>query len=121
MTIDMLYSKLHRATVTDANLNYVGSITIDRELMDAAKLRAGQKVDIVNINNGERFSTYVIEGDRGKRDICLNGAAARKAEIGDIIIIIAYASMSLEEADIFKPYVVLLNSDNSIDGIRDYV
>ncbi len=121
MTIDMLYSKLHRATVSDANLNYVGSITIDRELMDAAKLRVGQKVEIVNINNGERFATYVIEGKRGKRDICLNGAAARKAEIGDIVIIIAYASMSLEEAEVFKPHVVLLDSENNIDETRDYV
>jgi len=121
MNITMLYSKLHRATVTDANLNYVGSITIDRELMDAAKLRVGQKIDIVNINNGERFSTYVIEGERGKRDICLNGAAARKAEIGDIIIIIAYASMSFEEADHFKPYIVLLDEKNNIDEIKDYV
>jgi aspartate 1-decarboxylase len=117
----MLYSKLHRATVTDANLNYVGSITIDRELMDSAGLRVGQKVEIVNINNGERFATYVIEGERGKRDICLNGAAARKAEIGDMIIIIAYAEMSFEEADSFKPKVVLLGEDNSIDEIKDYV
>jgi aspartate 1-decarboxylase len=117
----MLYSKLHRATVTDANLNYVGSITIDRELMDSAGLRVGQKVEIVNINNGERFATYVIEGERGKRDICLNGAAARKAEIGDKIIIIAYAEMSFEEADNFKPKVVLLGEDNSIDEIKDYV
>ncbi len=121
MTIEMLYSKLHRASVTDANLNYVGSITIDRELMDAAKLRVGQKVDIVNVNNGERFSTYVIEGERGKRDICLNGAAARKAEIGDRIIIIAYASMTLEEADRFKPFIVLLNEENKIDGVKDHV
>jgi aspartate 1-decarboxylase len=121
MTIDMLYGKLHRATVTDANLNYVGSITIDRDLMDASKLRVGQKVEIVNVNNGERFATYVIEGERGKKDICLNGAAARKAEIGDIVIIIAYASMSLEEAETFKPYVVLLDSENNIDEIKDYV
>ena len=121
MNITMLYSKLHRAIVTDANLNYVGSITIDRELMEAAKLRVGQKVDIVNINNGERFSTYVIEGERGKRDICLNGAAARKAEVGDVIIIIAYASMSFEEADHFKPYIVLLDDKNNIEEIRDYV
>jgi len=121
MNIDMLFSKLHRAAITDANLNYVGSITIDRELMDAAKLRVGQKVDIVNVNNGERFSTYVIEGEKGKRDICLNGAAARKAEIGDIVIIIAYASMTLEEADSFKPHIVLLNSDNEITGTKDYV
>ncbi len=121
MTIEMLYSKLHRATITDANLNYVGSITIDRDLMDVAKLRVGQKVDIVNVNNGERFSTYVIEGERGKRDICLNGAAARKAEIGDRVIIIAYANMSMEEADMFKPHIVLLNEKNDIDGTKDHV
>ena len=121
MTITMLYSKLHRATVTDANLNYVGSITIDRDLLDAAGLVIGQKVDIVNINNGERFSTYVIEGERGKKDMCLNGAAARKAEIGDKIIIIAYASMTPQEAKTYKPKVVLLGKDNSIDEIKDYV
>ena len=121
MTIPMLYSKLHRATVTDANLNYVGSITIDRELMDAAGLRVGQKVEIVNINNGERFATYVIEGKRGNRDMCLNGAAARKAEIGDKIIVIAYAEMTLDEADSFKPKVVLLDDENNIDELRDYV
>ena len=121
MTIPMLYSKLHRATVTDANLNYVGSITIDKELMEAAGLRIGQKVDIVNINNGERFSTYVIEGEKGKRDMCLNGAAARKAEIGDKIIVIAYAQMTLEEADNFKPKVVLLDNENNIVELRDYV
>jgi len=121
MTFDILYSKIHRATVSDANLNYVGSITIDKDLMDAAKLRIGQKVEIVNINNGERFSTYVIEGARGKKDICLNGAAARKAEVGDKIIIIAYASMSEVEANGFKPSVVLLGEDNLIVEIRDFV
>ena len=121
MTIEMLYSKIHRATVSDANLNYVGSITIDAELMDAANLRVGQKVEIVNINNGERFSTYVIEGKRGKKDICLNGAAARKAEVGDRIIIIAYASMSEEEADFFKPSIVLVNEENDIEEIRDFI
>ena len=110
----MLYSKIHRAVVTDANLEYVGSITIDKELMEAAKLRVGQKVDIVNINNGERFSTYVIEGERGKRDICLNGAAARKVHKGDKIIIIAYASMELEEADKFKPSIVIVDEKNNI-------
>jgi len=121
MTITMLYSKLHRATVTDANLNYVGSITIDRDLLDSAGLVVGQKVDIVNINNGERFSTYVIEGERGKKDMCLNGAAARKAEIGDKIIVIAYANMTPEEAKSYKPKVVLLGDDNSIEEIKDYV
>jgi len=121
MNITMLYSKLHRATVTDANLNYVGSITIDKELLELSGLRIGQKVDIVNINNGERFSTYVIEGEKGKRDICLNGAAARKAEVGDKIIIIAYASMSEKEADSYKPKVVLLGEENKLQEVRDYV
>ncbi len=121
MQIEMLYSKIHRATVTDANLNYVGSITIDEELLEKAKLKVGQKVDIVNINNGERFSTYVIKGERGKGDICLNGAAARKAEIGDKIIIIAYTLLTLEEADSFKPSVVLVGENNKIEKILDYV
>ncbi len=114
MNITMLYSKLHRATVTEANLNYVGSITIDQELLDAANMRVGQKIDIVNINNGERFSTYIIAGERGKREICLNGAAARKVHVGDKIIIIAYASMTEEEADEFQPKIVILEDDNSI-------
>ncbi len=121
MRFEMLYSKIHRAVVSDANLNYVGSITIDRDLMDAARLRVGQKVEIVNINNGERFSTYVIEGTRGKKDICLNGAAARKAEVGDMVIIIAYASMSDDEIENFKPYVVLVDGSNNIEEIRDFV
>ena len=114
MKIEMLYSKIHRATVTDANLNYVGSITIDEELMEEANLLVGQKVDIVNINNGERFSTYVIKGKRGNRDICLNGAAARKVHVGDKIIIIAYASMDLEEAKKFKPSVIIVDDENNI-------
>ncbi len=114
MQITMLYSKIHRATVTDANLNYVGSITVDTELLEASGLRVGQKVDIVNINNGERFSTYIIPGEKGKGDICLNGAAARKVQVGDKIIIIAYAVMDENEADIFKPKVVILNDDNTI-------
>ena len=123
MKIEMLYSKIHRATVTDANLNYVGSITIDEELMEAANLLVGQKVDIVNINNGERFSTYVIKGERGKRDICLNGAAARKVHVGDKIIIIAYASMDLEEAKKFNPAVIIVDDNNNIikttDNLRE--
>jgi aspartate 1-decarboxylase len=114
MNITMLYSKLHRATVTDANLNYVGSITIDTELIKAANMRVGQKIDIVNVNNGERFSTYIIPGDAGKGDICLNGAAARKVHKGDKIIIIAYATMSEEEADTYQPKVVILDDDNKI-------
>jgi len=114
MNITMLYSKLHRATVTEANLHYVGSITIDQDLLDAANMRVGQKIDIVNINNGERFSTYIIPGERGKKEMCLNGAAARKVHVGDKIIIIAYASMSEKEADEFEPKIVILEDDNSI-------
>jgi len=123
MNITMLYSKLHRATVTEANLHYVGSITIDQELLDAANMRVGQKIDIVNINNGERFSTYIIAGERGKKEMCLNGAAARKVHVGDKIIIIAYASMSEEEADTYEPKIVILEDDNSIAqefrGLKD--
>ena len=114
MNITMLYSKLHRATVTDANLNYVGSITIDQNLLDAVNMRVGQKIDIVNVNNGERFSTYIIPGEAGKGDICLNGAAERKVHKGDKIIIIAYASMTEEEADKHQPKIVILDDDNSI-------
>jgi aspartate 1-decarboxylase len=119
MRIDMLFSKIHRATVTDANLNYVGSITIDEELMDSAKLRIGQKVEILNINNGERFTTYVIKGPRGKRDICLNGAAARKAEIGDKVIIVAYASYDESELNNYQPKIVLVNENNDIQEVLD--
>lgn len=119
MTFDMLYCKIHRATVTDANLNYVGSITIDEELMSAAKLMVGQKVDIVNINNGERFQTYVIKGKAGSKDMCLNGAAARKVEIGDKIIVIAYASYSPAELENYKPTVVLVDDKNNIELITN--
>jgi aspartate 1-decarboxylase len=121
MTIEMLYSKIHRATVTDANLNYVGSITIDEELMQAAKMRIGQKVEILNVNNGERFSTYVILGERGKRDICLNGAAARKVHKGDKVIIVAYASYDEKELESYKPTVVILNDENNIDYVAENI
>jgi aspartate 1-decarboxylase len=114
MNLDMLFSKIHRATVTDANLNYVGSITIDEELMEAASLLVGQKVEILDINNGERFSTYVIKGPRGKRDMCLNGAAARKVQIGDKIIVVAYASYNREELKDYKPIVVHVDDKNNI-------
>lgn len=114
MNIDMFYSKIHRATVTDANLSYVGSITIDKELMIASDILENQKVDIVNTNNGERFSTYVIKGKKG--DICLNGAAARKVHKGDKIIIISYASMNREEAKSFKPIIVHVDDENKITG-----
>ncbi len=119
MTFEMLYSKIHRATVSDANLNYVGSITIDEELMIASNLRVGQKVDIVNINNGERFQTYVIKGEFGKRDMCLNGAAARKVAIGDKIIVIAYATYSEIELENYKPTVVLVDDKNNIELITN--
>lgn len=106
MLIEVLKSKIHRVTVTEANLNYIGSITIDEDLIDAANIIANEKVYIVNNNNGERFETYVIKGERGTGQICLNGAAARKCQVGDIIIIMTYAYMEFEEAKAFKPYVV---------------
>ena len=119
MTFDMLYSKIHRATVTDANLNYVGSITIDEDLLNASALRVGQKVEIVNVNNGERFSTYVIKGESGSKDMCLNGAAARKVEIGDKIIVIAYGSYHTDELDDYKPIVVHVDDKNNITEITN--
>ena len=106
MLIEVLKSKLHRLSVTDANLNYIGSITIDEDLMDAANLIAGEKVHVVNNNNGERFETYVIKGERSSGIICLNGAAARKVQQGDIIIVMSYALMDFEEAKTFKPRIV---------------
>ena len=121
MTMEMLYSKLHRATVTDANLNYVGSITIDEELMQAAKMRVGQKVEILNINNGERFSTYIILGERGKREICLNGAAARRVHKGDKVIIVAYATYDEKDLETYAPKVVILDDDNNIDETLDEI
>ncbi|OKZ19974.1 MAG: aspartate 1-decarboxylase [Bacteroides sp. 43_108] len=115
MMIEVLKSKLHCVRVTEANLNYMGSITIDEDLMDAANLIAGEKVQIVDNNNGERFETYIIKGRRGSGEICLNGAAARKVQVGDIVIIIAYALMDFEEAKTFKPTVVFPDSEtNSI-------
>ena len=104
--IEVLKSKLHCVQVTEANLNYIGSITIDQDLMDAANLIAGEKVQVVNNNNGERFDTYIISGERGSGCICLNGAAARKVQVGDTIIIISYALMDFEEAKTFRPIVV---------------
>lgn len=106
MTIEVLKSKIHRVSVTQADLNYVGSITIDEDLMDGANIIAGEKVSIVNNNNGERFETYVIKGERGSGCICVNGAAARKVAVGDILIIISYARMDFEEAKTFKPSVI---------------
>jgi aspartate 1-decarboxylase len=106
MTIEILKSKIHRATVTEANLNYIGSITIDEDLMDAANLIEFEKVHVLNNNNGERFVTYVIKGERGSGVICLNGAAARKVQPGDIVIIAAYAQMDFEAAKRFRPAIV---------------
>ena len=106
MLIEVLKSKLHCVTVTEANLNYMGSITIDEDLLDAADMIAGQKVQIVDNNNGERFETYIIKGERGSGCVCLNGAAARKVQVGDVCIIIAYALMDFEKAKTFQPKVV---------------
>ncbi len=106
MMIEVIKSKLHRVTVTEANLNYIGSITIDEDLMDAVNLIEGEKVQIVNNNNGERLETYVIKGERGSGAICLNGAAARRVQPGDVVIIMSFAQMDFEEAKTFKPWVV---------------
>ncbi|MDR1156279.1 MAG: aspartate 1-decarboxylase [Bacteroidales bacterium] len=106
MQIEILKSKIHRVTVIEANLNYIGSVTIDEDLMDAAHLIEFEKVSIVDIHNGERFDTYVIKGGRGTGVICLNGPAARKVAVGDIVIIMSYASMDFEEAQKFKPYII---------------
>ncbi|WP_297333800.1 aspartate 1-decarboxylase [Flavobacterium sp.] len=115
MQIQVVKSKIHRVTVTGADLNYIGSITIDEALMDAANIIEGEKVSIVNINNGERLETYVIKGNRGSGEITLNGPAARKVQKGDIIIIISYGILEFEEAKTFKPSIVFPNEkDNSL-------
>ena len=114
MLQEFLFSKIHRATVTDANLNYVGSITIDETLLKAAKLREWQKVDILDINNGERFQTYIIKGEPNSGCICLNGAAARKVQPGDKVIIVSYASLTPQEAETHQPTVVMVDENNSI-------
>ncbi|CCJ33038.1 aspartate 1-decarboxylase [Caloramator australicus] len=114
MLLNMLKSKIHRATVTEANLNYVGSITIDEDLMDAVGILENERVQIVNINNGKRLDTYVIKGERGKGDICLNGAAARLVHPGDKIIIMAYCFVDEKEAKNLKPKIVLVDENNKI-------
>ena len=106
MVIEVCKSKIHKVTVTEANLQYVGSITIDEDIMDAANIISNEKVTVVNINNGERLETYVIKGERGSGSICLNGPAARKVAVGDVVIIISYASMDFEEARSFEPALV---------------
>jgi len=114
MIIEVLKSKIHRATITQANLNYIGSISIDEDLMDAANLIEFEKVQVVNINNGERLETYVIQGERGTGVISLNGAAARKAQIGDLVIIVSFAQMEFEEAKKHKPAIVFPTPQNKL-------
>lgn len=114
MWIQRFKSKIHRATVTQADLNYVGSITIDEALMEAANIVEGERVQIVNNNNGERFETYTIKGERNSGVICLNGAAARRVAVGDIVIIISYAMMTMEEAKVFEPIAVFPDENNKI-------
>ena len=114
MIIEVLKSKIHRAKITQTELDYVGSITIDQDLMDAANIIEGEKVLVVNNNNGERLETYVIPGSRGSGEITVNGAAARKMSIGDVLILITYASMSFEEAKNFKPSIIFPNEENNL-------
>ena len=106
MTIEVVKSKIHKVTITGSNLNYIGSITIDEDLMDAANIIENEKVHVLNLNNGERLVTYVIKGERGSGDICLNGAAARKVIIGDVVIIMSYAMLDFEEAKTFSPVII---------------
>ncbi len=119
MFLTLFKSKLHRATVTEANIDYVGSITIDRSLLEVANILPGEKVQVVNLNNGERFETYTIEGETNSGIICLNGAAARLVQVGDKVIIIAYAMMSAEEAKTFKPNVLVLDESNQVIEVKD--
>ncbi len=114
MQIEVFKSKIHRVKITQAALHYVGSITIDEDLMDAANMIAGEKVQIVNVNNGERIETYVIKGDRGSGTICLNGPAARRAQVGDVVIIISYGIMDFEEAKTFEPTVIFPGQNNKL-------
>jgi len=117
----LLKSKIHRATVTDANVDYEGSISIDRDLMDLADLQEYEQVHIYNISNGNRFSTYVIEGERKSGDVCINGAAAHLAKRGDLVIIANYASYSENDASLHKPKLVYVNQDNSVKNISDHI
>lgn len=113
MNIEVLKSKIHRVTVTQADLNYVGSVTIDEDLLDAANMIEGEKIAVLNNNNGERFETYIIKGERGSGIIGVNGAAARKVAIGDIVIIVSFASMPFEEAKTFKPWIIFPDTDTN--------
>jgi aspartate 1-decarboxylase len=114
MQIEVFKSKIHRVKVTEADLNYIGSITIDEDLLDAANMIEGEKVQIVNINNGERIETYIIKGKRGTGEICLNGPAARRVAVGDIVIIISYGIMDFEEAKHFVPSIVFPNEETNL-------
>lgn len=114
MLIEVLKSKIHRVKITQAELHYVGSISIDEDLLDAANMIEGEKVTVVNVNNGERLETYIIKGERGSGTITLNGPAARKAQVGDIVVIFSYASMDFEEAKMFKPAVIFPSPDNKL-------
>jgi aspartate 1-decarboxylase len=114
MIIQVLKSKIHRVKITQAELHYVGSITVDEDLLDAAHLIENEKVQVVNVNNGERLETYVIKGERGSGQVCLNGPAARKAAVGDIVIIISYAGMELEEAKNYKPVLIFPDEKNKL-------
>ena len=114
MEIEVLKSKIHRLVITEANLNYVGSITLDEDLMDAANIIENEKVQVVNVNNGERLETYVIRGKRASGICCLNGPAARKGMVGDIVVVISYATMDFEKAKTFKPWIVFPKEGNRI-------
>ena len=114
MQIEVLKSKIHRAVITEANLNYVGSITIDENLIEAANIIENEKVQVVNVNNGERLETYVIRGKRGSGICCLNGPAARKGMVGDVVVIISYAAMDFDEAKQFKPWIVFPKEGNKL-------
>ena len=114
MQIQVLKSKIHRVKVTEANLDYVGSITIDEDLLVAANMIENEKADVLNVNNGERFETYIIKGKKGSGEICLNGPAARRALVGDIVIVVSYASMDFEEAKKFTPTVIFPGDDNKL-------
>lgn len=114
MNIDVLKSKVHRATITEANLNYVGSLTLDEDLMEGANMIENEKVQVVNVNNGERIETYLIKGKRGSGVCCLNGPAARRGMVGDVVVIISYANMPFEEARTFKPWVVFPKEGNKL-------
>jgi aspartate 1-decarboxylase len=114
MTVTVLKSKVHRALITEANLNYVGSLTLDEDLMEAANMIENEQVQVVNVNNGERLETYLIKGKRGSGVCCLNGPAARKGMVGDVVVIISYAAMDFEEAKTFKPWIVFPREGNKL-------